>query len=229
MREEKISKLQNIARIGNVVTKIIFVLLIIGIVALSIVSIMVNTINIPIKDVRISGDANVEVLVAKEVSPEVIKNIMKKTDIDIEGENGTDELEFIGSEKTDDGYLFKYAGKGSRNIDIHRIKRYIFLPIVEMVLVAINLYFLSGLFKKLSMSGSPFTMEVVDSMKKLGYSYIPWLFITIINSLVGKILVSSKMEYDLNFNMLLPIFVIFILVKVFEYGVDLQEESDDMV
>ncbi|MBR1654058.1 MAG: DUF2975 domain-containing protein [Clostridia bacterium] len=97
------------------------------------------------------------------------------------------------------------------------------------IIVAIMiLKYLEKLFKNIANDETPFTLENVECLKKMGY----YMLASLIISILGNSIISSIVGKDLGMN--LGINVIYILVVyafrfVFEYGYNIQQESDSTI
>lgn len=71
--------------------------------------------------------------------------------------------------------------------------------------------------KTLETCESPFESDVLTAMKKLGYSFIPFVVISIGLTGISSIMVTFV------------ILVVLLFIHIFNYGAELQQESDDTV
>ena len=117
-----------------------------------------------------------------------------------------------------------------KNIDIsasaEKITEKQFKGIVALVgsgatLILLSIYvifvFAVKLCKALEVCNSPFEADILNAMKKLAYSFIPYGIVSIIFMGVSAI------------SIIMTVIVVFMLMYIFSYGAELQQELDDTV
>ncbi|MDE5582515.1 MAG: hypothetical protein K2J08_02255 [Ruminococcus sp.] len=91
----------------------------------------------------------------------------------------------------------------------------------SIVLILVSIYVISmfavKLCKALEVCKSPFEANVITAMKKLGYSFIPFGVMSIINNGISILSVVTT------------VVVVLLFVYIFSYGAELQQESDETV
>ena len=100
--------------------------------------------------------------------------------------------------------------------------------LAEIIVAVMILKYLEKLFKNISNDDTPFTLENVECLKKMSY----YMLASFIISVLGNSVVSSIIGKDMGMN--IGINVIYILVVyafrfVFEYGYNIQQESDSTI
>ena len=94
----------------------------------------------------------------------------------------------------------------------------------------VTLFFVGALCKAFRYCESPFEENVIKKMQNLAISLIPWTIISsIAESFVTNLLNVGRFEFGIgvDFNVVLVIALIFVLVYIFKYGAVLQRESDE--
>lgn len=77
---------------------------------------------------------------------------------------------------------------------------------------------------------TPFDPEIISSLKKLEIAMIPWALVSIFTDIFSSVfLMKGSPSLTININQLLPIFIIYSLLFVFQYGAQLQQESDETI
>ena len=57
---------------------------------------------------------------------------------------------------------------------------------------------------------------------------IPWALVSVFTDLFGTVfLMKGKLSFTININQLLPILILYALLFIFQYGAQLQQESDE--
>ena len=121
--------------------------------------------------------------------------------------------------------LYKVLDKHSNKTIIGYFEAIFLLIILYMYLANLVLKHLSKLFKNIKNGDTPFTLDNVDHMKKMGIYMIaaivlPPLFSIIFNA-------CTDLEFNLSFDLIdiVQILFVFAMAFVFRYGYNLQEDS----
>lgn len=101
---------------------------------------------------------------------------------------------------------------------------------VNIGMVLISLFFVGSLCKAFRYCESPFEENVIKKMQNLAISLIPWTIISsIADSFITNLLKVGSFEFGISVdvNVVFIIILIFVLVYIFKYGAVLQRESDE--
>ena len=133
----------------------------------------------------------------------------------------------ISALKTDDGFQVN----AKTNDIVISIKNIIFNLAVTFIFlgaVAVMAHFLTALMKALRKCETPFSEDVIKAMSRFAISLIPAVCL---NMLCGGLWSSlgNRGEFGMTVNIgsVLLVAVIFLLIAVFKYGAQLQQESDE--
>lgn len=132
-------------------------------------------------------------------------------------------------EKIDDAVVFnkikKVLDKHSTNTLIGYIDAIILLLILYMYLITLVLKHLGRLFKNISNDKTPFTLDNIDHMKKMGIYMIIAILLPTISSILFNIF--TDIDLRLRFDLIDIVQILFILAMriIFKYGFILQESS----
>ena len=137
------------------------------------------------------------------------------------------DLSEVSAYKTENGFLVNAKTNEKvftiKNIIVNLVATFIFLLTVE-----IAVHFLASLMKALRKCETPFCDSVIKSMSRFAISLIPAVFM---NMLCGGLWSSlgNRGEFGMTVNLssVLLVAVIFLLIAVFKYGAQLQQESDE--
>lgn len=216
MREDTISKINSVGRVSRIVSKIAQVITIISAIACLAVGIIFMF--IPADAVKsFNGEA-----IGKIVFDEEKSKMISFDDSDNE------HIKFMGAEFKVNTTETVEGNNRAVNIDALAINvdgRHfkllgIFLSFsCSLLLVSLYVVFIFAvrLSKALETCKSPFEENVLTAMKKLGYSFIPFGVISV--GLTGISAIS----------LILVILVVILFINIFNYGAELQQESDDTV
>ena len=95
-----------------------------------------------------------------------------------------------------------------------------------LVIVFFMLNNLKKIAKNINRNETPFTIDNIDYLRKIGYYLIVLLILPFVISLIIQVILGVDYKISFNFSGLTIIFIAFILSYVFEYGSKLQEKSD---
>lgn len=229
LKEEQIEKMQGFAKIGKVITFIMFVLGLIFLALLIGGLIYFNSNKFPINNLKVEGNSEFNLIIETtneegrklfkdfKITNEKIKNSLMKITMDVDGvkEDGDDRIAKVKS---------AFDGR----LDKKDINTMMSLPIIEILLLTINIFLLHRLFKNLSTRRTPFNMETVKDAKAFGYSLIPWILIGHLMGLVGAKVTNEFTPFNITIDLRTVVVVVFVLliVKIFEYGVNLLLEKN---
>ena len=99
--------------------------------------------------------------------------------------------------------------------------------VLSAVAEIITFTFVIKLCKEFKTCETPFTQNIVDHMKKVAYSLIPWCITYPLMEAAFEMMVSNTFAFTLNLGLIFVVFVIVSLTYMFRYGVMLQQESDE--
>lgn len=216
MKNDIIAKINSVGKVSRIVSKIAQVVTLIGAIACLVVGVIL--IFIPADAVKsFNGTAAGTIVLDEEKS--------KMISFD-DSDNGY--IKFMGAEFKVNTTETVEGNNHSVNIDALAINvdgRHfkllgIFLSFAgSLLLVSLYVVFMFAvrLSKALETCESPFEENVLTAMKKLGYSFIPFGVISL--GLMGISAIS----------LILVILVVILFINIFNYGAELQQESDDTV
>lgn len=218
MKNEITAKINKVGRIGRIIAKIMKgVSLACAIVLL--VCTLIVCLFIPEEDLKFNGTAQ-----------GLITYNTESTAFSIDGLE-TGHKSFFGAELDAVVDETKNTAKeGFNNIDISLSAEKVTAKQVKIVfgtigfgavLLLASIYvifiFVVKLCKALEVCQSPFEADVLTAVKKLGYSFAPYVVLTILfNGLSG-------------ISVIMTVLVVLLFVYIFSYGAELQQESDDTV
>ena len=104
------------------------------------------------------------------------------------------------------------------------------LVFVSVFVTLVILFFVFNNLKKVAKNiinnNTPFTMDNVTYIRKIGYYLIVLLVLPWITSIVVQLILNLNYTTSFNFVSLTLVLITFILSYIFEYGCKLQEKSD---
>lgn len=216
MKNENIKKINKIGKISRIFLIIMQVCLIIGIIG----TIIVGIVSLELSDdlLEIEGLGNAQVIVNEGADPLGI------VDIDLHEANFETRIFGVGLKwvvdkaTLDDGRTAYSIDAAAGNITWHDVKLAVaigcFIAAIVEILLLIALMFAKKLAKALEVCESPFEAEVLRRMKIFGFALLPWAVFMLSSGISAIVIV-------------LLVLVIILFSYIFNYGAQLQQESDE--
>lgn len=220
-----ITRIQKLSRAVGIISKIMCVLLIIGFVVLTIGSLVLYIIPSDFLSVRMDGaalvDVNLDWVPGDWDLTEYEEDILDDNDnADAVLQVGPRSLKVMAN--ADDVLL----------LTGHRIATLLLVAMVFLAGLFVVLQFVIRLCSSLQKSPTPFTPDILRQLKGLGWALVAWAVVPgLLGSLVMALMhisadqVNISIHLDLD-SILLALFFL-VLVYVFEYGTQLQRQSDE--
>lgn len=219
MKNENVKKINTIGKVGYIILIITKIILIVSAVAMVAVGILM--LFMPDDFVTINGNADAEIVVNTGDLPSFIgDNVVKIEESDVKFNNFSIDLDFLIKEnkisdnkrsydieaslKESDGRLFAVAASIA-----------CFVGAIMLVLWTIVVSFGIKLANALRDCDSPFEQNVILRMKRFGIALLPLG--------IGTIFLHGA----LSLTTILLILVVLLFVFIFNYGAQLQQESDE--
>ena len=234
MNNSKLKSINVAGLIGYIVTIILIVCAITAMVFTTIA--LIGSIVISKEEITITVSTDIDVTSSGDIINKLNKFMSVGETHDLndfvtdEGErvkiNDRDLSEF-GIAKKDGGIIIN----AKTNDIVFSIGRVILALSATLLLLAaatVMLFMLKNLMKALKNCETPFAENVISSMTKFAYSLIPTVVIgTICNGVWEMLRKGSRFSFSVNLGTILLVAVVFILVVIFKYGAQLQQESDE--
>lgn len=137
------------------------------------------------------------------------------------------EITLDHSEETDKGPI--YWGEHQKySLDNPGIL--MLLSVVRFAIYYAMLRYGGKLCRSIRSCRSPFDPEIISGLKKLEIAMIPWALFSVFTDVFGSVfLMKGKPSLTININQLLPVFILYFLLFAFQYGAQLQQESDETI
>lgn len=234
-KQAAIRKINQMGKVGGIITLILKIIIIIAMISVMIVIIMAavnikNGIMITWSD-QMNVSINMEEIMGNTLSDEEIREIEDviqygKMNITISKNN--QELE-VRDYRVDDTMV--ELDLGSDESIVPAVKIYIVLSaiIMNLAMVLIVIIFVGRLCKAFKTCETPFEDNVIRRMQQLAISLIPWgCTASVFNSVINGFWTDSySLDLSVDLGKVMVILIIFALVFVFKYGAMLQQESDE--
>ena len=237
-KEEAILKINKLGNVGDVIIKIMKILVIIGFVLTLIgaITVMVLPKNLMKLDLGAKADITLNVSELVGTLDEAGKEAMLQEFYDGLNEenagvsmnlNGS-EYEAVSAQVTDTG-LFMETEVATYSVELRDLGIVCVLGIITLAALFVSLLFAGRLCKAFRDCESPFEENVVKQLNALAYSLLPWVILgSLTETITNGIFTNNfNLMIGVDMGMVLIIIFIFVLAYIFKYGAVLQQESDE--
>lgn len=235
MREEKLKSIRKFGKVGYIVLTI-FLTILISVFTIATVLTFIFGKNLRmIKEANIKKDILIEVKADKNAveSLEKLAPYIKVGDSD-DYQSDPDEddyrIEEKEIEKTEDEYIFRLKGNNETRMYLSNLTKVLIASALAFIVTIINILLFRSIFRILRDGESPFSQDLVKSLKVFALSILPWTLLAgVFEYFTTGMIFQRPFRFSLDLNILIYVAIIYVIAKIFEYGVDLQTESDDIV
>ena len=235
MKETNIKNINTIGLVGHIICILLMIATITAMVTIGIGTagaIAVSKEKVTVKldtDININATGNILGKLNKFVGVKGIENL---NDLSEGGGKSvkTDDSTVSGiSVKTnDDGSMEIEVQNKEVTLSIARIIVSLVVSFLLMAAITVCIHFLDSLMKSLRKCQTPFSSDVIRKMTRFAYSLIP---VAVIKMLCGGfwsgIGSSSELSFSTDLGTVMLAAIVFLLIAVFKYGAQLQQESDE--
>lgn len=234
MKNETITKVNKIGKVGEIIANIAKVVIAIGAIVCLIGGIVLLAIPDDMIAIHMEGKAAVEVnmpLIGEQImldmgngSAVAIGAVSTEGSLELNGmEYGI--VEMIPTEK---GFMVN-AEADNYTLSLNQFTGTVFLAAVNCVAMWVVMYFVAKLCRIFKGCETPFTEEVVQTLKKVAIALIPMAFMSNLTTSVTNSIMSGNVNIVIGVDMttILLVLIIFMLAAIFSYGTILQQESDE--
>ena len=230
MKENAIKKINKIGKAGYIISNIGKAVVGVGIVM--VLTVLMVCLCMPKDFVKLKLDARAKMEVnlekfgisfSEKDRQRITKELTEGT-MTLDGEEyGIETLEV-----NETGFDMTACGT-TREFTLKNLILPLILGIVYLAMTMVTLFFIGFLCKEIRDCVTPFADGVINKMKNLAISLVPWAVISGFTNTVSNSILSGKTQisYSVNLDMLMVILVIFALTYIFKYGAMLQQESDE--
>ncbi len=235
MKEDAISKINKMGRIATIITviaKIVIIMALIGVFVSTVAAAF-----IPKDFLSVSTDSRFMV--------NIDFSSFDKMLTDEEVIQGRQEVEKILEEETADGAgysinaidinndgIYVDVTDTANNIDfnLHSLVWVLLFVFFYLAMTLVTLFFIGFLFKAFQNCKSPFEQNVIQKMKNLAFSLIPWAVLSTVRDSVIRSFFTKSIQFNgvgIDLKIVMAVLIILALTYIFQYGAVLQQESDE--
>lgn len=233
MKQDAISKINKMGKIGGIVTviaKIFIIIAMIGVLTLTVAVAFIPKNFLTVSaDGRFMIDISFDAFNARLTDEEVMQGRREVEKILEEDAAGAEEYSINAIEINNDNIFVDVTGKMA-DFGLHHLVWVLLFAFLHLVMTLVTLFFIGFLFKAFQNCGSPFEQNVIKKMKNLAYSLIPWTVLSSVSGAVIRSFYAGSFRFDgigIDLKIVMAVFIILVLAYIFQYGAVLQQESDE--
>lgn len=231
MKEQAITKINTFGKVGVIITKVLKILMIIGIVSILVGTIILAVLPNDIFKMSVSGEADINIDLASvnqtlsQSEQEEMNKLFQdeKESIDING------YTYVLTSSTASESEISIVGTGElKTFTLHDFALLLVIAVVDAVLQLVVLFFIGNLCREFSVCHSPFEEGIIKSMNKVAVSLVCWGIAVSISSMLATGILSGNYMFNVaDFSIIIAVLIIFAISYIFRYGAMLQQESDE--
>ena len=228
-----------IGKIGRIIAGIMAVCMIIVGCVTAIAAGYIATLPKESVDISLNGTADItsegqlfakirKVLDLKQEGDGAQLNLAGTGDVDVVVAGDDNILEGADLTETENGLKLTVNNK-KFTVSTAKVLYAVCMVLAGIICSVVVLFMLKSLMKALEKCDTPFSAYVIEKMKRFGYSLIPFAVFNTFSDNSWSSIFSGELKFgfSLDITVILGILVIFLLVTVFNYGAQLQKESDE--
>ena len=229
-----IKKINQIGKVGCIISTVAQVFAIIGLVGVLIGSVVMAVFPKEAITVTLRGTADVNLNLNRLGGTMITEQqIQELKDLNVQDEETSFEMndsEYLitNIEPAPDGVKIS-AETSDVTLDLKALTWPLISALLYMIMTIVTIHFIKSLCKEIKVCESPFSEGVITKIKRLAYSLIPWVFISGITDSIAGSAFTGKVNVDLNIElgMVMVVLIVLALAYIFRYGAVLQQESDE--
>ncbi len=231
MKQEAIQKINKIGKIGAAISQVGRV--VVGIAACMMVLASIVLVCIPKEMIQIYYNTGMEIkLDFTEIDHTLTEEEQNSLRESFEGENMDVSMmgnEMVTTSITGDDKQVQVSME-SEPVNIFTPGKMMLLMVTAVILLVaiwVSLTFARKFFCGLKECETPFSENIIITLRKLTFSMIPWVILYPLTESFAKFLFADNLEIGINLDALMVVLVLFALTYIFKYGALLQQESDE--
>lgn len=228
MKQDAISKINKMGKIGAVTTLIAKIFIIIALIGVFVMTVAAAFIPKDFLTFRMDNRFLINISFASFGEMLTEEEVIQ----------GRQEVEKILEEEAADGAEYGinaidinrdniYVDVTDKNMEfnLHNLVWILLYALLYLAMTLVTLFFAGFLFKAFQSCESPFEQNVIKKMKNLAYSLIPW---AVLSSVSGDFFAGRfRFGFSIDLKIVMAVLIILALSYIFQYGAVLQQESDE--
>lgn len=244
MKEQAIKKINTIGKISYIAAIIAKCIVIAGLVATVLVSVLCFTVFGDAIKMDMTGKIDLEMdCKTLNIDYDMLEELDDE-DMDVKNQTvriGNDKVGTVASisiseqdykamdVEIKDDTLFAKLESENISFTTKDVGLLLILAGISLVMTIVTISFVEALCKAFRDCTSPFESKVIKKMQNLAISLIPWTIVSsVIDSTVDSFMQGGlQLQLNIDLGVALVVLIVFILVYIFKYGAVLQQESDE--
>ncbi|MBQ8280078.1 MAG: DUF2975 domain-containing protein [Roseburia sp.] len=232
MKNENVTKVNQIGKAGRIIANIAKVVISIGAIACLVSGLILMVLPDDMVVIHMDGKATVEINMPVTAEGMIVSEDGPTAVVvgDISGALEMNGVEYgvVGMTPTEKGVMVE-AEADSYTLKFNQLTNTVFLAAINCAAIWVVMHFISKLCKLFEECETPFTEEIVQALKKLAIALIPMAFFSNMASSVTDSIMTGNVNIVIGVDMttVLLVLLVFMLSAIFSYGTTLQQESDE--
>lgn len=244
MKEKALKNINTIGKISYIAAVIAKCLVIVGLVATLLVTILCFTVFADKIKVDMTGKIDLEMDCRElEIDYEDLESLddeemqIKSETVKIGDSNLGPIISFdiseqdykAGNVEIKDDILFAQLESDTVTFTEKDMGFLLLIASLKLVMTIVTISFVESLCKAFRSCKTPFEDKVIKKMQNLAISLIPWTIISSVSNSAMASFVQGGLQFQVNIDLsiALVVLIVFVLVYIFKYGAVLQQESDE--
>ncbi|MCM1179486.1 MAG: DUF2975 domain-containing protein [Clostridium sp.] len=233
MKENAISKINKMGKIGTTLATIAKVFVILGLVFTAAGTILCACLPKDFLTMQIDSNLLMDInfaSVGAQATDEEVSQMQKEIEQSLKEEGIVNTVSVNNSSiSLDFTSDFSSGLVDLVEFNLHKLVWPMLAALLYLVMTLVTLFFISSLCKTFKNCASPFEDEVIHKMKMLAYSLIPWTILSSVYDAIAENLFSNSfhLSIGIDLGMVVTVLIILALAYIFQYGAVLQQESDE--
>lgn len=234
MKPASIERVNGLGKAGYIIANIVKALIIIGLSILLIATIVMFTIPSDLVSLQMNAQADIGIdlgvlgITADQLNTENLNAALAAENVS--GSLSIQGMELLFNSLSVDGTNITLSASGSAGMHgFSAIRTILIMALITLAVYLVCTFFIAAFCKTLSQCKSPFEEEVVKKMQVLAWAMLALPFVSSLNSSLSESALSGNIHIQLSIDLMeiILILAMFALSYIFNYGAQLQRESDE--
>lgn len=234
MKEKAIAKINKVGHIGNIITKIAKICLIIGFVGLLIGEAVMLWMPSNLFNVTVSSTLEGSVNMPAAEKMIHVSDINKTVEEALKTGNASMEIndeDYIVADikQVNDSVIFSGTGKSPKSVTVNNLRIASGLGLLLIACTYVLFLFICKLCTAIETCETPFGEEVIKSLNNFAYALVAYVIVegTLSSLVTGLAFSTGSINIGINGTSILVALAVYVLTVIFKYGAILQKESDE--
>lgn len=231
MKEKAVAKINKFGKIGIVIGHIARV----GLVIASILAVVIGIFMMSVDLLDMTYQSQIKVEVDKDayfglIGETFAEDMQESWDAEIMSGSLTmddDVYSQVSVEQTEDGAVMTMATEPVAIFSPVKCIVFMVCTLIYLAAAFVSVTFIMKLCKEFRDCETPFSEAVIQRMKQVSISLIPWVVTAPFATASMNSLVTSSFDVTFELGSFVLVSIVFALTQIFKYGAVLQQESDE--